>query len=195
MQALTQPSRPPRRPANMTASRPVILRAAAERDIGFPGAKVTHLLAGIQLDEDIRMPLAKARQQRDDEAERVNLFRRDADGPAELARVSRGALGERGDGGLHLPGACEQVLAGRRERVAGLPFLEQGKAERLFQRGNSPGDRRLADAQLAAGGERASLARNGEEIAKIVPVQHHAYSANMQNDSTTSLLPRHEKWD
>ena len=28
MQALTQPSRPPRRPANMTASRPVILRAA-----------------------------------------------------------------------------------------------------------------------------------------------------------------------
>ena len=73
-----------------------------------------------------------------------------------------------------LAGADEQVIALGRQAVPGLAAIEYGKAERLLERGDAAGDRGLADPQRAAGGERAAAAGDGEEVTKVVPVEHPA---------------------
>ena len=44
--------------------------------------------------------------------------------------------------------------------------------ERFLERRDAPRDRRLADAKRACRGERAPVTGHGEEVAKVVPVEH-----------------------
>jgi hypothetical protein len=63
-------------------------------------------------------------------------------------------------------GSSDEILADRRQQVTGLPLLEEVDAERILKRRDSAGDRRLADPQLARGGQRAPVAGHGKEIAR-----------------------------
>src|SRR6476646_737553 len=102
-----------------------------------------------------------------------------------------------------LTGPIEQLLPGRRQRVPCLPLVEEREAERRFQSGDAPRDRRLADVQGPASGQGAALTRDGEKMAQVVPVHHGVNltpmsrspgSAISQNNSTRSLLPREDNW-
>ena len=92
-----------------------------------------------------------------------------ADGPAKFAAV-------RGAASAKLFAASSTCsAAASRSWPAGVKrypacLVEQRIADRPFERGDAARDRGLADAQGAARGKRASFARDGEEIAKVVPV-------------------------
>jgi hypothetical protein len=77
-------------------------------------------------------------------------------------------------GGRHLPRVAEKGLAIGCQHITRATPLEQRQADRFLQRGDTPGDRRLAHTQRAPGLERTALLGHGDEVAKVVPVKHSA---------------------
>ena len=76
-------------------------------------------------------------------------------------------------GAFDLLGSLDQeVLARRRQRIAGLSLFEERKAQRSLQRGDSSRHRRLTDAQRSRGRKRAPVAGDGKKVSEVVPVEH-----------------------
>ena len=127
-------------------------------------------------------------QNRREDGHREDFVGRQAYRAADLAGLRRRRVGEPAGGRFHRGGRLHQLLAGGSQRVAGRAALEQDQAERRLERGHPPRRGGLADAQRAPGRERAAGAGDGEEIAKVVPVEHGTPSALLQNNPAISLL-------
>src|SRR6185369_16552096 len=138
--------------ASPDQSQRLLSRAAAEGDVGLSLAQISHLLAGIELDDDFWMVLVKLPQEGGKQPHRVNIFRRDPDGPTKFAAMGCCSVAEAACRGFNLFRPPDQFLPGRSGRVAGLTPLEEWKAERTLERGNSARDGRLADAKRTTGG-------------------------------------------
>src|SRR5215218_1707757 len=113
--------------------------------------------------------------------------------------MSRCGLRELACGHLDLDRAGQQLVACRRHTVPTLPLVEERQPERVLERGDAACHRGLTGTKHARGRQRAALARDGDEVSQVVPVEHRRAtysieigegSAILQNGSTTSLLPR-----
>lgn len=118
------------------------------------------------------MRILKARELRRKE-KAAETFRR-ADTHVAGQRVARvgNLLGAGLYRGLDRIDETEQMLSFRRkDEAATARFIEEQRAECVFQHANAPRDRRVIHAQPLGGVARALRAGDFEEIAQVVPVE------------------------
>jgi len=112
-------------------------------------------------------------QERRQQTGAVNILRRNADGAGEVPRVRCRSIGELLRFALDTSGHRHQLLTGRGQHIACLTLVEERKADRFLKSGYPARHRGLADAQCAARRQRAALTGDGEEITKVIPVEHY----------------------
>ncbi|MCZ7659148.1 MAG: hypothetical protein M5U07_15450 [Xanthobacteraceae bacterium] len=146
--------------------------SAAQRNIRLALGEVERTVRDQELEAKSRMHRTKAIEQRCQQMVDVGLRTRDpehaSDGLGACAQVPL----QRCDALLDALGMRQKRLAGFGQAIAGGPTLDQASADLPFEGCQAALHRGLAGAEQLRRRERAAGACDGEEVAKIVPIEH-----------------------
>jgi hypothetical protein len=72
---------------------------------------------------------------------------------------------------VDVPGGGDKLFAAGGEHIARGQALEQPQPKLLLERVDAPQHGRMIDAQAARGPRQRAMVRNGENVAKVIPLQ------------------------
>lgn len=116
-----------------------------QRYIGLSRAEITNKLARIQLDLDLRMPIVKLTEERDEQRDGIDFFGGDLHRPTEVARLRRSRFDKTLRSAPDIAGSFKQAMSQWGEHVTRLPLLEEREAKPSLERSDPSGDSGLAD--------------------------------------------------
>ena len=112
--------------------------SAPQCDVGFAIAEFAKVLTVIELDEDLWVALVELAKDWREQGDGEDLLGGDAHRPAGVASMAGRGLGKAARRKLDLPGASDQFLTDRGQRIAGLA-LEEVRGVAVGQRGRGRG--------------------------------------------------------
>lgn len=142
------------------------------RDIGFSHRQADLRRIWDQFHQDVRVMMLKRHEAGREDVDRERFRAGDPHHALQLVLVSADRALDRQGFRLDPLGLRLDTLARQRQPVAlGCPVEQPNRQVGLERRQSTP-DGRLRHAQLLCGSRQAAMAGDGEEEAKIVPVQH-----------------------